>query len=150
MNPPVLIQAELVGTAEQAVRADLLPPLTELHRAGVPLLLMADRPDRWAPTRNRVDRAFMRQAEIEANLRRAGGALDAVVYIDFGLFSRRKQHELDLADIANRYRCERVDLRLLARPGRMLDALGPLVGEAVAVDDQADLAAAIRRLIVRP
>ena len=149
MNPPVLIQAELIGTAERGVRPELLPPLTELHRAGLPLLLVAARPDRWAPTRNRVDRVFMRQAEIEADLRRAGGALDAVVYIDFGLFSRRKQHELDLADIANRYRCELSDLRLLARPGRMLDALGPLLGEAIAVDEQADVSAAIRRLIVR-
>jgi hypothetical protein len=103
MKPPVLIQAELVGTPEQPVHPELLSVLAELHQAGLPLLLVAARPDRWAPTRNRVDRAFMHQATIEADLRRAGGALDAVMYLDLGLFSRRKQHELDLADIANRY-----------------------------------------------
>lgn len=147
MKRPVLIQAELVGTPEQPVRSDLLPALAALHQAGLPLLLVAARPDRWAPTRNRVDRVFMRQATIEADLRRAGGALDAMMYLDLGLFSRRKQHELDLADIANRYGCELADLRLLARPGKLLDALTPLVGQARAVDEGIDVAHAIRRLI---
>jgi len=146
MKPPVLIQAELVGTPEQPVHPALLPALAELHQAGLPLLLIAARPDRWAPTRNRVDRAFMQQATIEAELRRAGGALDAMMYLDLGLFSRRKQHELDLADIANRYGCQLEELRLLARPGKLLDALSPLVGQATTVDEGHDVARAIRAL----
>lgn len=147
MKPPVLIEAELVGTPEQPIRPELLPALAELHQAGLPLLLVAARPDRWAPTRNRVDRAFMHQAAIEAELRRAGGALDAMMYLDFGLFSRRKQHELDLADIANRYGCRLTDLRLLAGPGKLVDALTPLVGKAVLVDSWTDVTGAIRNLI---
>lgn len=147
MKHPVLIEAELVGTPEQPIRPELLPALAELHQAGLPLLLVAARPDRWAPTRNRVDRAFMRQATIEADLRRAGGALDAMMYLDLGLFSRRKQHELDLADIANRYRCHTTELRLLARPGKLLDVLTPLVGEAVLLNSSTDVAGAIRSLI---
>ncbi|PKL96771.1 MAG: hypothetical protein CVV18_00480 [Gammaproteobacteria bacterium HGW-Gammaproteobacteria-8] len=147
MKPPVLIQAELVGTPEQPLRPELLPALAELHQNGLPLLLVAARPDRWAPTRNRVDRAFMHQATIEAELRRAGGALDAMMYLDLGLFSRRKQHELDLADIANRYGCQLAELRLLARPGKLFDALSPLVGQATIVDEGKDLARAIRGLV---
>jgi len=116
MKPPLLLQADLVGSVETPTAPALLPVLSELNQAGVPLVLMAARPDRWAPTRNRVDRVFLRQATIESDLRRAGGALDAIVYLDFGLFSRKRQHERSLADIANRYACTLADLHLIARP----------------------------------
>ena len=144
MKPPVLIQTDLIGTVEQPAAPRLLPALAELHQAGIPLLLLSARPDRWAPTRNRVDRVFLRQASIEADVRRAGGSLDAIVYLDFGLFSRRRQHERNLADIANRYGCQLEDLHLISRPGRMHDALTPLVGSVSLIEDGGDVEAAIR------
>ncbi|MGB0513466.1 MAG: hypothetical protein ACPGJE_01345 [Wenzhouxiangellaceae bacterium] len=147
MKSPVLIQADLIGTTDQPAAPRLLPVLAELHQTGVPLLLLSARPDHWAPTRNRVDRVFLRQADIEADLRRAGGALDAIVYLDFGLFSRRRQHERNLADIANRYGCKLEDLHLITRPGRMYDALKPLVGDVSLIEQDGDVEAAIREQV---
>jgi len=146
MKPPLLLQADLVGSVETPTAPALLPVLSELNQAGVPLVLMAARPDRWAPTRNRVDRVFLRQATIESDLRRAGGALDAIVYLDFGLFSRKRQHERSLADIANRYACTLADLHLIARPGRMLDALSGPVGRVTVVEPGTDVAGEIRKV----
>jgi len=147
MKPPVLIQTDLIGTAEEPAAPRLLPALAELHQSGIPLLLLSARPDRWAPTRNRVDRVFLRQATIEADLRRAGGALDAIVYLDFGLFSRRRQHERHLADIANRYDCQLEHLHLITRPGRMYDALKTLVGGVTLIDDGGEVETAIRERV---
>ena len=74
MKAPLLIEAELLGSADDPGRARWLPLVSDLKQVERPLVLVAARPDRWTPTRNRVDRAFMRQADIEAEVRRAGGA----------------------------------------------------------------------------
>jgi len=147
VKPPLLIQIELVGSAEVPVRPELIPLFSALERAGRPLVLIAERPDRWTPTRNRVDRAFMRQATIEAEIRRGGGALDAILYLDAGLFGRRRQREREFRDLAERYGCTLDDLRLLCRPGRLAEDLREVVGRIDPIDNEQRLATELRQLI---
>lgn len=144
MKAPLLLQIDLVGDPEQPIADRWLAALSELASAERPLVLLDARPDRWAPTLSRVDRAFERQATIEAELRRAGGTLDAVIYLDFGLFGRKREYERNLADLANRYNVRPDDMTLVARPGKMADSLGDLVGKLVLVTDEKELEAAIK------
>jgi hypothetical protein len=145
VKAPVLVQMELVGPASPQLDAGRLARLAELEQAGRPLVLIAERPARWTPTRSQVDRAFGLQAEIEAELRRAGGVLDAVMYLDLGLFSRKRQIERTLADLANRYGVALEDMHAVAGPGRLADALREVVGEVSLVEDDEALVDALRR-----
>ena len=124
MKRPVLIDIELIGHASQSVNPQLLPALAELNQADRPLVLLAERPDRWKPTRNRVDLAFKQQADIEAMINRGGGMLDAILYLDFSLFSRLRQRKVALVDLAERYDCELQQMiAITSDQGRMLDTL---------------------------
>ncbi len=147
MKAPLLVQIDLLGDPEHPVEPRWLPPLAELPRAERPLVLLDARPDRWTPTRSRVDRAFGRQAAIEAELRRAGGTLDAVVYLDLGLFGRKRQYERSLADLANRYNARLEEMTLIARPGKMAEALGGLVGNLVTVSGNDQFEHALKKVI---
>jgi hypothetical protein len=147
MKAPVLVQVDLVGPASPQLDAARLARLAELEQAGRPLVLVAERPARWTPTRSEVDRAFGLQAEIEAELRRAGGVLDAVVYLDLGLFSRRSQIRRALADLANRYGVELDEIGAIAAPGRLADALRDVVGDVTLVEGDEALTAALRRAV---
>lgn len=144
MKAPLLLQIDLLGDPEQPIADRWLAALSELASAERPLVLLDARPDRWAPTLSRVDRAFERQATIEAELRRAGGTLDAVIYLDFGLFGRKREYERNLADLANRYNVRIEEMILIARAGKMADALGDLIGKLVLVADEKELEAAIK------
>lgn len=139
MKPPLLIQIELIGSADVPVRSELIGLFSALDRAGRPLVLVAERPDRWAPTRNRVDRVFMRQATLEAEIRRGGGALDAIVYLDAGLFGRRRQREREFHDLADRYGCAPRDLALLCQPGRLAEDLADVVGRIDVISNEQQL-----------
>jgi hypothetical protein len=145
MKAPLLLQIDLLGSPQEPVGDRWLAALSELASAERPLVLLDARPDRWAPTLSRVDRAFERQATIEAELRRAGGTLDAVIYLDFGLFGRRREYERNLADLANRYNVRVDDMTLVARPGKMAEALGELVGELIVASSEHDLKAALKQ-----
>lgn len=147
MKSPLLIQIDLLGTREQPVRARWLSRLAELPRAERPLVLLGARPDGWTPTRNRVDRAFGRQATIEAELRRAGGLLDAVVYLDFGLFGRKRQLERSLADLANRYNAALDDMTLIAAPGKIAEGLNGLVGRVATVENDDEFERELERAL---
>ncbi|MDT8451086.1 MAG: hypothetical protein RQ847_13035 [Wenzhouxiangellaceae bacterium] len=149
MKAPVLVQVDLIGTPEDPVRQRLLPALAELAQNEWPLVLLAVRPDRWTPTRNRVDRAFMRQATIEADLRRAGAALDGILYLDFGLFSRQRQRGRDIADLADRYGCKTRDMHGIAQPGRIADTMREVVGSIDIIDGPDQLDGALRALTRR-
>ena len=144
MKAPLLIDAGLLGSAEQPADPRWMPLLSEFKQLERPLVLLAERPDRWAPTRNRVDKAFMRQATIQAEIRRAGGALDAVIYLDLGLFGRKRQYERNMADLANRYDCSLQDIHALLRRGRIADALAGIIGPMDRVDDEAEFDEALR------
>ena len=143
MKPPLLIEAELLGSADQPTRARWLPLVSALKQVERPLVLVAARPDRWAPTRNRVDRAFMRQADFEAEIRRAGGALDAIIYLDLGLFGRKRQYQRNMADVANRYDCSLEQMHAIVKPGKIADALEGVIGSVERIDGQAQFRAAL-------
>jgi len=143
MKPPLLIEAELLSNADEPARARWLPLLSELKQVERPLVLVAERPDRWAPTRNRVDRAFMRQADFEAEIRRAGGALDAIIYLDLGLFGRKRQYRRNMADVANRYDCNLEEIHAIVRPGKIAEALEGVIGRVERIDGQSQVRAAL-------
>jgi len=143
MKPPLLIEAELLSNADEPARARWLPLLSELKQVERPLVLVAERPDRWAPTRNRVDRAFMRQADFEAEIRRAGGALDAIIYLDLGLFGRKRQYRRNMADVANRYDCNLEEIHAIVRPGKIAEALEGVIGRVERIDGQTQFRAAL-------
>ena len=144
MKAPLLIDVSLLGNAEQPADPRWMPLLSEFKQVERPLVLLAERPDRWAPTRNRVDKAFMRQATIQAEIRRAGGALDAVIYLDLGLFGRKRQYERIMADLANRYDCSLQNVHALLRRGRIADALAGIIGPMERIDDEAQFEEALR------
>ncbi|HMB38076.1 MAG TPA: hypothetical protein VKO85_03280 [Wenzhouxiangellaceae bacterium] len=143
MKPPLLIEAELLSNADEPARARWLPLLSELKQVERPLVLVAARPDRWAPTRNRVDRAFMRQADFEAEIRRAGGALDAIIYLDLGLFGRKRQYRRNMADVANRYDCNLENIQAIVKGGKIADALEGVIGSVERIDGQAEFRAGL-------
>lgn len=143
MKPPLLIEAELLGSADDSARARWLPLVSELKQMERPLVLVAARPDRWAPTRNRVDRAFMRQADFEAEIRRAGGALDAIIYLDLGLFGRKRQYQRNMADVANRYDCHLEHIHAIVKPGKIADALEGVIGSVERIDGQTQFRASL-------
>lgn len=147
MKPPLLIEAELLGSVDEPARARWLPLVSELKQVERPLVLLAARPDRWAPTRNRVDRAFMRQADFEAEIRRAGGALDAIIYLDLGLFGRKRQYQRNMADVANRYDCNLEQMRAICKPGKIADALEGVIGSVERIDGQPQFRTALESSI---
>lgn len=149
MKPPLLIDASLIGRAAQAADPRWTALLAEFKQVGRPLVLLAERPDRWTPTRNQVDKAFMRQAAIQAEIRRGGGALDAVIYLDLGLFGRKRQYERIMADLANRYACSLHDIRALLRRSRIADALAGIIGPMERIDDNAQLEESLQSVLER-
>lgn len=144
MKAPLLIDAGLLGSSEESADPRWMPLLSEFKQVERPLVLLDERPDGWTPTRNRVDRAFMRQARIQAEIRRAGGALDAVIYLDSRLFGRKRQFERNMADLANRYNCSRQSIHALLRRGRIADSLSGIVGPIDRIDDGAQFEEALR------
>lgn len=144
MKAPLLIDAGLLGGAEGPADARWMPLLAEFKQLQRPLVLLEERPDRWTPTRNRVDNAFMRQATIQAEIRRAGGALDAVIYLDLRLFARKRQLERNMADLANRYNCSRESIHAILRRGRVADALAGIIGPIERIDEAAQFEEALR------
>lgn len=145
MKPPLLIEAELLSGADESAQARWLPLLSELKQLEWPLVLVAARPDRWAPTRNRVDRAFMRQADFEAEIRRAGGTLDAIIYLDLGLFGRKRQYQRNMADVANRYDCNLEDMHAIVTPGKIAEALEGVIGSVERIGGQAQFRTALEK-----
>lgn len=143
MKSPLLIQADLLGNTDDPARLRWLALVSELKQIDRPLVLVAARPDRWAPTRNRVDRAFMHQADLEAEIRRAGGALDAIIYLDLGLFGRKRQYQRNMADVANRYDCRLDQMHAIVRPGKIAEALDGVIGRVERVDDHVRFKAAL-------
>lgn len=143
MKSPLLIQAELLGSTDDPGRMRWLALVSQLKQIERPLVLVTERPDRWTPTRNRVDRAFMHQADLEAEIRRAGGALDAIIYLDLGLFGRKRQYERNMADLANRYDCKIEQMRAICRPGKIAEALDGVIGRVERVGDMAEFRSAL-------
>ena len=146
-SPPLLIDQRMLGSGESAIDTALVRALAELNRADRPLVLLAERPDRWTPTRTRVDRALQGQNRIEREIHRAGGMLDAVLYLDLGLFSRRRKRQAALDDLADRYGCRPDALIAIVRPGRLADALKQSVGEVFTVEHASEIPGKIAEIL---
>ncbi|NKI33818.1 hypothetical protein HFP89_01400 [Wenzhouxiangella sp. XN79A] len=144
---PILVDRALLPTAEAPIGNRLMRRFAEMNRLDRPLVLLAERPDRWTPTRNRVDRALEGQSRLEADIQRGGGALDAVLYLDFGLFSRQRRRHDALSDLADRYGVESQQLIALVASARMADALTEAVGVVRRLGDEASLAVELRSLL---
>jgi hypothetical protein len=143
---PILVDRGLLPT-DGRIGNRLLRRFAEMNQRDRPLVLLAERPDRWTPTRNRVDRALEGQSLLESEIQRGGGTLDAVLYLDFGLFSRRRRREEALSDLADRYGCGTERLMAVVASGRMADALHDTVGHLHRLDDAAQLPDALRALL---
>ncbi|MDX1625419.1 MAG: hypothetical protein R3323_02790 [Wenzhouxiangellaceae bacterium] len=146
MKAPLLVPIDLLGDGSGPVSQALLPALAELNRSERPLVLLAERPDRWRPTRNQVDQALSRQSSIEETVHRAGGAVDAVLYLDVGLFSRERHRREALQGLAERYDLQAADLRIVAAPGRLGDLLRRTDLDVVGAADMSELVDRIRTL----
>ena len=148
MKPPILIDIELIGNGNPGVDPQVLPSLAGLNQADRSLVLLARRPDGWKPTRTRVDQAFKQQSDIEAMINRGGGMLDAILYLDFSLFSRQRQRLAALADLAARYDCEMSKLRAICQPeGRIADTLAETEIPRLYVDKKHGLKQRISQLL---
>ncbi|MEM7054353.1 MAG: hypothetical protein AAF446_07355 [Pseudomonadota bacterium] len=150
MKPPVLIDIELIGSGDAIVDPQIMPSLAELNQADRSLVLLARRPDGWKPTRNRVDQAFKLQSDIEAMVNRGGGMLDAILYLDFSLFSRQKQRKAALIDLAARYGCEMSQMTAICRAdGRITDTLAECEIPLQSVDNQHSLKQRIGQILAK-
>ena len=146
IDHPIDHHREAARGAGSSIPGAVLRSLAELHRADRPLVLLAERPDRWAPTRNRVDRALEGQSRIEREIQRGGGELDAVLYLDFGLFSRRRKRREMLTDLADRYGTDRQGLVAVVSSSRMADAVRDAVGQVITAGSAEDLVRALAGL----
>lgn len=141
---PILVDRGLLPAPDESIGRRLMRHFAEMNQRDRPLVLLAERPDRWTPTRNRVDRALEGQAVLDGEILRGGGMLDAVLYLDLGLFSRRRRRQEALEDLADRYGTKTGQLRALVASERMADALNGAIGEVVTVNDDAQLSATLK------
>lgn len=150
MKAPLLIELQVLGSDQDPVDDRLIAPLAELNQNDQPLVLLAERPDRWTPSRNRVDHALQRQTTIEHAIHRGGGALDAVIYLDLGWFSRPQRRRKVLADLAERYGCGTDALVALVGSERMSEAIRAAVGRIERVPNPGLLRDLLRKLNENP
>lgn len=145
MKAPILIDLQILGVDNDPIDDRLIAPLAELNQSDRPVVLLAVRPDRWKPSRNRVDHALQRQTTIEHAIHRGGGALDAVIYLDLGWFSRPQRRHRMLADLADRYGCATDALVALVGSSRMAEAIRSAVGRVEQVSDSGSLRDLLRK-----
>lgn len=150
MRAPLLIELDALGGPNVPIDDRLIAPLAELNRSDRPVVGLAERPDRWKPSRNRVDHALQRQTEIEQAIHRGGGALDAVIYLDLGWFSREHRRRQVLADVADRYGCQTDALIALVSTTRLAEAVRTSVGRVERVSDPGLLKDLLRSFVEKP
>ncbi len=148
---PLLIQRELLLDDSGEPLAAAMESLIRLLRGDRPVWLAAEQASGWRPTRRSVDHDLVLQQQIHQWTRRAGAALDGVLYLPEGLFVRRRHRNEQLEDLASRYDATAADLTVIARDAGLLETLVLCGGRALSVGNQrvegatqlADLEAAI-------
>lgn len=148
---PLLIQRELLLDGSGQPVSETMDSLIRLLRGDRPVWLVAEQASGWRPTRRSVDLDLVLQQQIHQWTRRAGAALDGVLYLPEGLFVRRRRRNAQLDDLASRYDVTAADLTVIARDAGLLETLVLCGGRALAVGEQrvegatqlADLEAAI-------
>jgi hypothetical protein len=134
-RPPVLVQRELLLQDQQSSDLARIEELVAFQRHGHAVLLVAEQPTSWRPTRRSVDHDLALQQELHQLIRRAGAELDGVVYLATGLFARRRNRLVELDQLAARYDRSAGDLILIAREPILLESMIQSGGRALAVGE---------------
>lgn len=133
MTRPVLIDRDLLLDGDGRPVAGAIDGVVRLTQAGWALVMLATRPQRWRPTRRSMDSVMGKQRTLHQAVTRAGGELDACLYLDFGLFTRQRQRSADLADLADRFGTQTDRLWLISSHPRQLETVLAAGGQAIAV-----------------
>ncbi|TVQ39668.1 MAG: hypothetical protein EA370_04535 [Wenzhouxiangella sp.] len=133
-TPPVLVQRELM-LADGQPDPERMEELVAFQRSGRRLLLVAEQPTRWRPTRKAVDHDLALQQQLHQLLRRAGAELDGVVYLATGLFARKRHRLQELEQLADRYDISSGELILVGRDAVLLESIIMAGGRALAVGE---------------
>lgn len=140
MSRLVLIAHDLLIDDHGQPVESAVSQVVRLHRAGWQLVVLAPRPERWRPTRHSMDRAMNAQRHLHQALTRAGGDLDGVYYLEYGLFTWRRRRAAALDELAGRYGLKAADLVLIAQQKRVLELTIEMGGRALGVGIEAQLA----------
>ncbi len=133
---PVLIQRELLLEDDQRPAPARIEEVVAYQRRGRRLLLLAEQPARWRPTRNAVDRDLALQQSLHQLIRRAGAELDGVLYLATGLFTRRQVRLDELDQLAARYRVSSGELILIATEPVLIESMVRAGGRALVIGAQ--------------
>jgi hypothetical protein len=130
---PILIERELL-LDHGNIDAVAIEKVVALQRRGHHVLLLAEQPHRWRPTRRSVDHDLALQQELQQRIGRAGADLDGVVYLETGLFSRKRARKDELDELAGRYKVPAADLILIGRDPILLESVVLSGGKSLAVN----------------
>ncbi|MCC5865056.1 MAG: hypothetical protein JJU31_08075 [Wenzhouxiangella sp.] len=131
---PVLVQRELLLNDQQP-DSEQLELLVAFQRQGRRVLLVAEQPVGWRPTRKAVDHDLALQQQLHQLIRRAGAELDGVVYLATGFFARKRNRVSELEQLARRYATTAGELIVIARDAILLETMVLSGGRALAVGD---------------
>lgn len=132
---PILIQRELLLDESRKPDELRLEEVVNFQRKGFRMLLVAEQPVRWRPTRKAVDRDLMLQQELHQLIRRAGAELDGVLYLTTGLFARRRARLKQLDQLAARYNVTTSDLMIISSEAILLESIIQSGGRALAIGE---------------
>lgn len=132
-NRLVLIARELMVDESGQPQPEVVTQTVRLHQAGWRIVILAPRPERWRPTRRSMDQAMGVQRVLHEALTRAGGDLDGVCYLEYGLFTRKRARTKALDELAARYGLGITDLVLVAHRHRQLELLANTGARVLAV-----------------
>jgi len=130
---PVLIQRELL-LAEGQPDPEALERVVGFQREGHHLLLVAEQPSGWGPTRRSVDRDLALQQDLQQRIGRAGAELDGVIYLETGLFARKRSRLKEIDELAERYQIAAADLVFIGREPVLLESVILCGGKSLAVN----------------
>lgn len=132
-HPPLLIERALLLVNDD-IDPGAIEQIVALQRRGHHVLLLAEQPHRWRPTRRSVDHDLALQQDLQQRISRAGAELDGVVYLETGLFSRKRNRASALDELASRYKVPAADLVFIGQDPILLEAVILSGGKSIAVN----------------
>jgi len=132
-HPPILIERALLLVDEE-IDSAAIESIVALQRQGYHLLLLAEQPHRWRPTRRSVDHDLALQQELQQRISRAGAELDGVIYLETGFFTRKRTRTDALDSLASRYKVPAADLVFIGQDPSLLESVILSGGKSIAVD----------------
>lgn len=127
MNTPrkallIISRDALLASLEEGQDERMFRLLAGLTRQGHRIILTAPEPDRWVPTRRKVDQALVDQQSLMKGVRAAGGDLDGVYYVPRSLLTQDRNRSGALGDILARYGNEAATATLVSTSTPFLKA----------------------------